>query len=157
MRRIFVSILFLLIILLTNCTPNSSQISAVPIKILDYVDTLKSDSGINIDKSNNFLVQNFSDTKKNEEYLDSFVFGRNDIDVKNYASYSIVFYKKSAVTNIKNIKANPRIIDRYSQENDLIYKYVWLHGKFANKYKYRNGIIVNSKIKNISIEDAPEK
>jgi hypothetical protein len=157
MGRIFVMIQFLLIVLLTGCTHNSSQISAIPIQILDYADTVKLGDLITTDKSNNFLVENFSDTKENEKYLDTFAFERKDKNFEEYTNYSIVFYKKSSITTIKNIKANPRIIDRYSQENDLIYKYVWIRGKFSNKYKYKNGIIVNSKIKNISIEDVPKR
>ncbi len=156
MRSIFVTILFLLIILLTRCTHNSSQVSAIPIKILDYVDTVKSGNVITTDRSNNFLVLNFSDTKENEEYLDSFALKNKDEFFKKYTNYSIVFYKRSSVTTIANIRANPRIVDRYSQENDLIYKYVWVNGKFSYKYKYKKGVLVNSKIKNLSIEDVPK-
>lgn len=68
----------------------------------------------------------------------------------------MVFYKRSSVTTIENIIANPRIIDRYSQDNDLIFSYEWVHGKSFSKFKFKNGRLVNSKIKNITIEDIPE-
>jgi hypothetical protein len=51
-------------------------------------------------------------------------------NIIKYSNLSIIFYKRSDVTNKAHLKENPRDIDRYSQDNDMIFIYKWSMGKF---------------------------
>ncbi|MBD3750611.1 MAG: hypothetical protein IE931_14075 [Sphingobacteriales bacterium] len=79
--------------------------------------------------------------------------------IKEYDYITISIYKYSKKTNLENWKNNPRDIDRYSNEHDLIFCYV-IHDnaeRSISKSKYRNGEIVGWDKNKIQIVDAPPK
>jgi len=100
-----------------------------------------------------FLVR--SQIKKS--MIDSTIskFVRQNIDAfsTEFSQIGLSFYKESKITNEKNLRDNPRDLDRYSQENDLLWVYNWNKEKsFMTRTKFKNGKIVNSK-SNIRVTD----
>ncbi|MDB5232775.1 MAG: hypothetical protein JWN76_3580 [Chitinophagaceae bacterium] len=95
-----------------------------------------------VNKAESFLIQrNIDDVHKIDVYAKAY----NDSHNNNCAHFDILFYKESSKTNLDNIKLNPRVVDRYSNDNDLLYQYEWIRGKFAARLKFRNGEIVEMK------------
>jgi len=93
-----------------------------------------------------FLVSNYANSKKVEKEIDSFVvvFTSGNNYHANTAEIRLYFYKETSKTNLAVIKQNPRDIDRYSNEHDLIYYYaVKLDGTFERE-KYKQGEIIEN-------------
>ena len=89
--------------------------------------------------------------------ISNFVKNIKDSIRGEYDQISFTFYKESNVTNENHLKENPRDLDRYSQQNDMIWMYNWQ--KKTNKivaYKFKDGEIIypNSEIK---VEDINHK
>ena len=128
-----------------NCTqPSSKTISIVAFEILNYSDTMILSDKTLFNKGENYLIKNYSESIKTENYIDSFVKRNRDASLTKYDNYSIIFYKESKKTNIENITKRPRDLDRYSQDQDLLFIYRWTNGKYEAKYKFKNGQIVNN-------------
>lgn len=104
-----------------------------------------------------FIVKNYTDCKNSETQIDSFVNAQKKI-WKHIDNINLTFYKSSKKTNLENWKTNPRDIDRYSNEHDLIYSFIISESvdprKSVSKFKYRNGKTIEPK-SNIIIIDAP--
>ncbi len=62
-----------------------------------------------------------------------------------YDSYILSFYRGSEVTNLKNLKENPRDLDRYSDIKDHRLNYRWSGGSFAGKMQFKYGNMINPK------------
>ncbi len=149
--------LFLLssIIVLSQCGISQKRLIFESIPYLNRIDSLISKDTV-ITKQESFLVENFIDNSETEGLVDKFVqthIKSNDIVTIDYL---ITFYKKSAKTNLENLKKNPRDLDRYSQQHDLIYQYSWSKGKFIARYKFKNGNIISPegdiKVEDVKIE-----
>lgn len=104
-----------------------------------------------------FIVKNYIDCKNSEIQIDSFVNAQKKL-WKHIDNINLFFYKSSKKTNLENWKKNPRDIDRYSNEHDLIYSFDISKSidlkKSISKFKYKNGNIIEPK-GDIQIIDAP--
>lgn len=130
----------------------SSEISIIPLEILDYIDT-STTNGKKF-KSDHFLVSGYVDDKRSQIIIDSFIIKhKKDYPIKFY-QYDMIFYKESNKTNIKNILANPKFTDGYAVWPDLIFSYSWSNGKLVSTLKWKNGDIVSEG--KIRVEDIPK-
>lgn len=96
-----------------------------------------------IAKEEYFIISNYQEGDATDFFIDSFANKNKDIYFSKYDSYSMVFYKESEFTNEEYVAKNPRTIDRYSNDNDLIYRYVWDKKGLYHKAKYKNGVLIN--------------
>lgn len=90
-------------------------------------------------KEEYFLVSNFKDDEKSLFSIDSFVYKHISAELLKFNTYVMVFYKESSRTNLKKISENPRELDRYSAEHDLIFDYIWLDAKFDGRLRIKDG------------------
>jgi hypothetical protein len=120
----------------------TKKINFVPLEKFNRYDSLDSENGkVIYHKSDYYIVENFQGFKQSESTIDSFINTLNIEKFKKVSDYQIVFYKASNKTNLKNLSENPRDLDRYSQDNDMILIYYWVNGKFLGKTKWKNGEI----------------
>lgn len=104
-------------------------------------------------KNEYFLIRNYREGKKAEDLIQNFVNENRAIDLDKFTQYDMVFYKESKITNINHLQAHPRDLDRYSQQHDLLFDFMWSEGKFLKRYKYRDGKMIGTEgiiIKEIS-------
>jgi len=141
-----------LTLFLYSCTSAQKEITIEPLKMLNNIDTFMDRGKMVISKFDYYLISNYRDNKRTQNFIDSFVQQHKDSSIAKYSHYNIVFYRESSETNVKNILANPRVIDRYSQENDWIYSYHFINGKFLSRWKVKKGEIIEPK-NNIVVED----
>ena len=101
---------------------------------------------------NFFLISNYRDNKLTRLKIDSFVVqyvSKNKYSPKT-DEIRLSFYKETGRTNLDAIKRNPRELDRYSDQHDIVYYYaVKLNGSTVRE-KYKNGEVIES------TEDIPE-
>lgn len=84
-------------------------------------------------------------------------FVRENIDsLKGKAEQLIMtFYTRSTITNKEHLSLNPRDIDRYSQDHDMVWAYSWHKGNNATfRFKFKNGEIIDPKDE-IKVTDIP--
>ena len=137
-----------------SCRGPQRKISIIPLHKLDITDSTVIDGKKLIARAEYYLVKEYSETKNVDKYIDSFVAKRKVAGLDKYTDYSIFFYKESSQINEKTIdELQKKVIDRYSNEDDEIYHYMWSDGAFIAKYKFKNGVIINSDIK---VFDIPE-
>lgn len=122
-----------------SCTSNK------PLQIKQFYPYTYDSAQILKEKEDFFLVENYRNDSASSRYIDSFVFVKSK-SLKRYNSYSMCFLKESKYTNWEKIKKNPKIIDPYSQNqnlnsvlHDIIFEYYWVDGEFNFKEKYKNG------------------
>lgn len=123
--------------LLSSC--KHEQLNIVPIPQLSKIDSIENAGAMTSAKFDYFLVEGYQDTKDVQNKIDSFVERAKADNPSNFFQYDMIFYKKSDKTNIESIAADRRLIDRYSQEHDLIYSYSWSKGQLVSKMKFKNG------------------
>lgn len=97
------------------------------------VDTLINNNKAYTYKTNAYLVTGFQNTAVHEAQIDSFVCTIQDSTWERFSECHILIYKESKYTNNEYITRNPRDLDRYSQENDFLYWYIWSNGVFYSK------------------------
>ncbi|WP_410220775.1 hypothetical protein [Pedobacter sp.] len=90
----------------------------------------------------NFIVKDYSNSEEAKKAIDAFAMEQVKNSEKGI-TYLLVFYKYSEITNVNHLKAYPRDIDRYSQDNDMIFTYRWLDGKLESKTVIDNGTIIS--------------
>lgn len=139
-----------------GCVSSKKPLSIIPLNMLNHVDTIVDRGKTVKHKADFYLVQGYRDNKTTQDYIETFVQKNRDTTLKHNTNYSIIFYRESKQTNTQNIIANPRVIDRYSQNNDQIYSYSWMNGQFLARYKIKKGKIVEPK-SNIKVEDVPKQ
>lgn len=138
-----------------RCQNNAIQI--VRIEALCKIDTVIEKRGTTLLKSEAFLVQNYCENSSSNKVIANFVNNIKDSSINSYGDYAISFYKESEKTTLKEIKENLKIIDRYSNQNDLIFIYHYSSAvKGWNRYKLKNGEVIEPKAE-ISIEDVKQK
>lgn len=106
-----------------------------------------------------YILKDYSNCKVSDAQIDRFISKRRITLIRDYDYITIYLYKYSRKTNPENWKNNPRDIDRYSNNHDLIFCYV-IHDdtkRSISKSKYRNGKIVGWDKNKIKIVDAPPK
>jgi len=143
------------LIFFINCKSRAQKMVFIPVKELLDIDTSMFKGKKFIYKQEVYFIDHYRDDSLSVKTIDSFVNKNKDPLLKTYGGYSITFYKLSSETNIKNIIANPKVIDRYSNQNDAIYLYKWLQGKFLIKFKYKDGEIIEPK-NDVTIKDPPK-
>ncbi len=93
-----------------------------------------------------FLITNFKESKSVENEIDSFV--NNYISGKSYPDNTeeikLYFYRETSKTNLKAIEKNPREIDRYSNDHDIVYCYFIRPKGISKKEKIKNGEIIET-------------
>lgn len=92
-----------------------------------------------------YIVKNYSDNLKNEKTVDSFAYGNRAKDLAKYSYYTILVYKHSDVTDIANLKVNPKDFETHSFLNDMIYTYTWSNGTWSSKTKLKGRKIVEAR------------
>ncbi len=102
-------------------------------------DTSYSNNVVRTIKEDYFLISNFRNDLSTTLYVDSFVRKYINIEILKYNTYRMYFYKETKYTNVEKIAENPRELDRYSSDHDLVYDYTWIDGKFEGRIKIRNG------------------
>ncbi len=123
----------ILITLLIYFSCKNKEISFIALNQFDNVDTIYSQGHTFINKQLYYIVDNYHDGDQVVMAIDSCAKAVAGENIGKFTTYTIIFYKSSDVTNVLNLKKNPRDIDRYSQENDLLFAYKWVNGKFAGK------------------------
>lgn len=126
-----------------SCQQNK-EITFEPFYVVNFYDSIEIENKKYLKKRIAYLIENYQETLESEMKIDSFVCLNIDPLKKYLDYYSILIYKKSKITNNDHIKADPKDIDRYSQENDLLYIYDWSDGDFASKMKYNGKAFIDS-------------
>ena len=111
------------------------EVSFVMLKQYESLDSIRTGNEIYIVKHYSVVVNNYREDDKVTASIDSFAHVLMGSKPYKYVNLSIVFYKSSDVTNVEHLKENPRDIDRYSQDNDMIYVYEWSKGNLWRKEK----------------------
>lgn len=114
----------------------SKPLEFTQLKQFCRIDTMKDKDKTNMSKTDCYIVSNYEENPQTEQTIDSFAYKNRALDLKKYASYQIIMYKSSDVTNIEHLKQNPRDFDDYTFDNDKIFVYVWGNGAFSGKFKY---------------------
>lgn len=118
------------------------DIEIVPIESLNYVKTVKDGTQEFTSKGTYYLVRGYDDSPEVAAYINQYVFKHKDKDFARYDNYGIIIYKESSETTIESIKRDPKIIYRYSNSHDRIYKYNWSRGVFEGRLKYKGETVV---------------
>lgn len=113
---------FFLAFLLYGCTSKEPSFMIEQLRMLSLTDTAIDRGSLLVTKNESFLVKGYHN--KDSVSILEFAKAREDSG-NNYTEYIMFFYKESKKTNPENITKNPKIIDRYSNENDLICTYHW--------------------------------
>lgn len=136
-----------LLLMLFSCVSNKEII--ITEFYTDNVSVYKSISqtGKEIIYYNNFfLVSNYSSNNKIEKKLDSFVL-HYTLEMKysdNLEEARLWFYKESSRTNLISISQNPKEIDRYSNDHDLVYCYIIKGEGERIRERYKNGEVIET-------------
>ena len=131
----------ILILIGLGCKPK--EVSFIPLKQFDHVNTIMHNGKQLVNKRSNYIVHNYKNSPRVIKLIDSVAFIESDKS-NQYEQYSVFFYKASKETNIEHLKAYPRDFDRYSESRDLLYSYVWFRGNFTgSRKKYKNGELLN--------------
>ena len=93
-----------------------------------------------------FLVKNYSSKKENISMVDSFAnqFLNTGKFSPNREEVRLWFYKETSKTNIESIRANPREVDRYSNEHDLVWGFTLQRNNFLRREKFKNGEVIET-------------
>lgn len=142
-------LLFILYFILGCTGPKGNQVQTVPeeLSFLAIKDTIKTDSSLYINSFRYFIIKEKNLKKLKDSAFLPFVdtMNRNGITQAGF-----LFYKESNKTNAQNLKENRKDLDRYSQQNDLLFEYLWVSNqKKWLIFKYKDGqiLIPDSKIK----------
>ena len=110
--------------------------------VVNYIYSLEDRGKMLTFKGDRFIIHEFKRNKLMKAYVDSFVANNKGINPRSYSQYSMIFYKYSSITNNEHIKNNPRDLDRYSQENDMVYGY-FFNGDTLHIQEYKNGKLID--------------
>lgn len=103
--------------------------------------------------NNFFLVSNYRNNQRVERKVDSFVVGF--IAANKYSANTneirFYFYKETRRTNLVDIERNPREIDRYSNQHDLVYYYAVKSNGNTVREKFKNGQVIETTAKKVKM------
>lgn len=128
----------------------SQSVSFIPLIQFDRQDTVMFNGKQLFNKRTNYIIVNYKDKPSLIKAIDSMAFEKAK-DIKDYEHFTIFFYKASDKTNIQHLKKNPKDFDRYTGIDDLVYQYSWIGGVFSQRYKYKDGEMIEPKT-NIRVE-----
>lgn len=140
MKKIKIIMITLALSIFIYCKKREIQI--IPIESLNYTRTVNNGERDFTNRGLYFLVRGYDDSPETLKFIEAFINNHKDIDYASFDNYTMVFFKESEKTTIESIKNNPKTWDYYSNEHDLVYDYLWHKGKFATRFKYKNGIII---------------
>jgi hypothetical protein len=114
-----------------SCT--GKQVKFTPLTQFNHTDTVFVSGKMQFNRTVTYIINDYRDNKETLKAMDSCakVVAKNEF--KGFTYFGVIFYKSSDITNVAHLKENPRDIDRYSQENDMLFYYVWLNGKFYER------------------------
>ncbi len=143
--------ILLICILIQSCFVNKPIIITQFYPYNKLIDTVISLDKERIYYDNFFLISPYKESKEVENKIDSFVIEYTSSKSYPYNTEEIrlYFYKETKKTNLKAIKQNPREIDRYSNEHDLIFMYIIDNKGNTVRTKYKNGVEVDVKPKQV--------
>lgn len=118
---------------MTYVTCTHKQISFEEITKLRSVDTSYSANGATTIKQIAIIVNNYQSRDEIKKAIDSFAFAKAKNYKDGFNDVLLIFYKASKITNKAHLKENPRDLDRYSENNDMLFTYAWQNGKFKGK------------------------
>lgn len=114
------------------------KVSFVSLTQFETIDTVFVNNEMNINKQLLYLINDYNDSDETSKLVDSCAYAVAGKNPAKFTNFKIIFYKVSDITNISHLRDNPRDIDRYSQEHDMLYSYDWINGKFAGKSYMKN-------------------
>jgi major membrane immunogen (membrane-anchored lipoprotein) len=142
MKKKYLAIVMIFVLSLLACS--SQPIRLIPLPQFDDIDSTLTKDGKYKMKYSKYIVENFRESEETEKTIDSMVRAVIVKDFSKYETYNIGIYKASNTTNVEYLKQNPRDFIRISRDNDWIYDYIWLDGKFAGKMKVIDGKLMPS-------------
>lgn len=106
-----------------------------------------------VSRTDYYLVEHYKDNDTYNKYIDSFA-NKWKVAKYSYYNYTMVFYKETENTNLKGNLLKSNIIDKYTNQDDLIYDFIWSEGKYLMKNKYKDGkYVLKPDDKKVIIED----
>lgn len=138
--------IIILIVVLQSCSP---QKPIVITEFSTYTKSVYTDTSLGKEMTyfnSFFLISNYRDSKEVTMQLDSFV---TTYILKNKypettEKIRLYFYKETSKTNLVAIEQNPREIDRYSNDHDLVFYYAVKSNLEVERKKYKNGEVVET-------------
>jgi len=119
------------------CTQKKSSIFEV--EALREIDTTDG----RITRFDLFLVRDYDNDENVRHQIEAVVQGHYIAKTDTLYQYDMTFYKESDITNSSKLIEDPKLLDRYSQKQDLIYNFSWMKGKLVSKMKFENGKAVD--------------
>jgi hypothetical protein len=136
----------------SGCIGGQNKISIEPITVLDTVLTKHFNGKVYKDKMVYYKVIGYKDNEESLKAIEDFIKKNHVAEVNKYTNYTISFYDPPKDESDKvELKNHP---DRYYNQDNVIYDFTWLNGKFLSKTKYKDGEIVGEKNK-VIIKDVP--
>ena len=148
------------ILILVGCCILAACTTRAPVKFILYKTRSGQVPGAKkgeISTSESYIMENYRDNSYCNRIVDSVAHALGNANSKKFSSYGLSFYKKSDITNVEHLVENPKDLDRYSYENDLVFSYYWSAGRFMSEDKYKNGKFVGNKNEVIVVPAPPLK
>lgn len=138
----------LLFLFCFGCTSINDGITISKFDLLSHVSSQEYKGETIKDKYNYYLVENYKDNSDCDSAIVNFVKAQKRDTA--YKSEYFTFYRLSDITNEAHLKENPRDLDRYSADNDLLFQIIkYQLPKDKNNpniiTKYRNGEMVGER------------
>lgn len=117
-----------------SCKNEPKKLEFIPISIHFYKDTL------NDFIAQSYIIRNYKNTESVYKSLDSFFCKTMYNELGKHNSISMIFYKESKFTNLREIEKYDHIIDQYSTEHDLIYVLqIYIQNQEISRYRNFDG------------------
>ncbi|MEO8174771.1 MAG: hypothetical protein ABI581_16865 [Sediminibacterium sp.] len=138
-----IAIAFLVFLSCKSQVKNDADQSIYELNIFKRVDTLKTGDTISLHQTRYYVVDKSIKEKNRDTLIKRFVENfTNDVS-DSLVALDLMFYKESDITNRQHLESNPRDLDRFSQDNDLVWDfYVNKHKKLFWSFKYKAGKII---------------
>jgi hypothetical protein len=134
---------FLLVLCNSGCRSSKKDITIVFVNR----DTSSGRSHINGEKLfyvvDNYVIRNYRENTETLEKIESFTVQMKDKNFVYYTQYNMCFFKETEEENLSIITANKNTINKYLLPDNIVVDYVWSSGKFLNKYKMKDGGVIN--------------
>ena len=92
-------LLILSIVSGVSCYDSKQKMSIVPLDMLDVTDSLMVEGKMLVSRTEYYLVKEFTDTKKSEKFIDSFV-STNKAD--NFQAFGYILHKAKTICTNRN-------------------------------------------------------
>ena len=150
-------VILIALIVCLSCNDKKRNITGQSIQELAFftrTDSVHDRGALIIDQTRHYVIDKSVDGDERDTLIKRFVYNFKPDNIDSLR-FNLVFYKESDITNQEHLQKDRRDLDRYSQENDLIWNYVIdKGGKLITGTKYKSGEIVYPKpIGTIKVED----